>query len=70
MSLELLFKHSSLKELKPKLKELFPTPAFVSSNIIRTPARTKNYSTVGQAFDYLLRFYLEIKNPGKFFKGI
>lgn len=69
MSLEFIFNHSNLKELKPKLLQTFPTPKLILNSELKSPPLTVNYSTVGQAFDYLLRFYIEIKNPNKLYNN-
>lgn len=41
------------------LKEQFPTPKFTTESQIRVAPIGQNYSVIGMAFDYLLRFELE-----------
>lgn len=43
------------------LNERFTLPV-VTFPTLQAPSRTKNYMKVGQAFDYLLRFYIEREN--------
>ncbi|MCK6639428.1 MAG: hypothetical protein L6Q81_05030 [Bacteroidia bacterium] len=50
------------KELREKLRTSFTRPAFELKADIIAPPLTKNYSVVGQAFDYLLRFWLQNRN--------
>lgn len=45
-------------EVRYKLREHFPTPPFTTTLELRAAPVTRNYSLVGTAFDYLLRFYL------------
>jgi hypothetical protein len=52
-----------LKDVNEKFKTEFATPAFNKGLEILAPPLTANYSTVGTAFDYLLRFYLQQLNP-------
>lgn len=63
MSLTSILEGKTFRELRTKLKEDFPKPTFYLSGDLIAPPRTKNYGVVGTAFDYLLRFYLEHKNP-------
>jgi hypothetical protein len=48
-----------LKDVKAKFRETFPKPSLSPLGEMRAAPLTKNYSLVGTAFDYLLRFYLE-----------
>lgn len=48
-----------LKDVKAKFRETFPMPSISPLGEMRATPLTKNYSLVGTAFDYLLRFYLE-----------
>lgn len=51
--------------VRAKLRSLFPDKPrfeFAGASLLVSP-RTKNYSRVGTAFDYLTRFYLEHLNP-------
>ncbi|MEB3830150.1 hypothetical protein [Phormidium sp. CCY1219] len=51
------------KDVKEKFRQEFPVPKLkVKSNPL-APALTKHYALVATAFDYLLRFYLEFRNP-------
>jgi hypothetical protein len=50
------------KDIFDKFKETFKIPEIDSEEII-CPPMTKNYPLIGTAFDYLLRFVLEKKNP-------
>lgn len=63
MSLTSILGHKAFQELRTKLKEDFPKPNFDMTGDLLAPPRTKNYGGIGTAFDYLLRFYLEHKNP-------
>lgn len=50
------------KELREKLRTSLKRPSFGLNGKIIAPPLTKNYSVVGQAFDYLLRFALEYRH--------
>jgi hypothetical protein len=63
MSLTSILGSKEHQDVRTKLKELFPKPRFELEGELLAPPRTKNYGGVGTAFDYLLRFYLEHKNP-------
>lgn len=63
MSVTDILKTKRLPELKLKLKEVFPKPIFKLSSSIVAPPLTKNYSIVGTAFDYLMRFFFERNFP-------
>src|SRR5688572_7860064 len=52
-----------LKDVKAKFRETFPKPSLAPSGELRVTPGTKNYSLVGTAFDYLLRFYLQYLYP-------
>jgi len=47
------------KDVKRKFQEFFPKPRFTVKKEILAPPLTENYSLVGTAFDYLLRFFIE-----------
>jgi len=47
------------KDVKRKFQEFFPKPRFTAKKEILAPPLTENYSLVGTAFDYLLRFFIE-----------
>ena len=53
----------SIPDVRQKLNETFPKPQFKLKVEIVAPPLTKNYHTVGTAFDYLLRFHLKYLNP-------
>lgn len=50
------------QELRDKFKTVFPRPVIDIKGKLLAPPITKNYSIVGQAFDYILRFKLERKH--------
>lgn len=50
-------------EVRKKIDENFPKPSLgITEGGIVAPPRTKNYTLVGTAFDYLFRFWLEANN--------
>jgi len=51
------------KDVKEKFSQEFPGPKFNLKRQIVAQPMTKNYSLVGTAFDYLIRFYLKRINP-------
>jgi hypothetical protein len=53
------------KEVRDKLKVEFPKPEFNLISKIKVEPKSVNYSLVGSAFDYLMRFYLEYHNKEK-----
>lgn len=54
----------ALPDVKARLTQEFPLPSTALKGEMLAPPVTKNYPTVGTAFDYLIRFYLERLNPG------
>jgi len=50
------------KEIRQRFVEVFPLPKINYDAELKAPPLTKNYSLVGTAFDYLLRFYIERNN--------
>lgn len=50
--------------LRAKLREEFRKPDFRVKTTIKASPLTEYYGTVGRAFDYLFRFYIEKLNPG------
>jgi len=50
-------------DVRKKFAETFPLPKIELKAEIKAPPITKNYSLVGTAFDYLLRFYIKQNNP-------
>jgi hypothetical protein len=53
----------SQPDVSARLKAILPTPTVPNKPPLRAPPLTKNYSLVGTAFDYLLRFYVQRINP-------
>lgn len=51
------------KDVKEKFAHEFPKPEFNLKKKILAPPKTEHYSSVGTAFDYLMRFYLMYLNP-------
>jgi hypothetical protein len=52
------------KEIRLELRQHFPYPLkSVVFPHVQAPPLTTNYAMVGQAFDYLLRFYMQRHNP-------
>lgn len=52
-----------IPEVKDRFRTEFKKPAVTRKMVIHASPITNNYSLVGSAFDYLLRFYLEYNNP-------
>jgi hypothetical protein len=52
-----------VREVKDRFRTQFKKPAVTRKMILQAKPLTNNYSLVGSAFDYLLRFYLENNNP-------
>lgn len=59
MSLTSLLSDPSHQALRDQFKLVFPKPDIQLKGQLLAPPITTNYSVVGQAFDYLLRFKLE-----------
>ncbi len=53
----------ALPEVKQRLIQEFQTPLLGCRGPLRVPPRSKSYSLIGTAFDYLLRFWLLTINP-------
>lgn len=51
------------KDVKQKFQQTFPKLVVHTNKKLLAPPVTKNYSLVGTAFDYLMRFYLMHLNP-------
>jgi len=51
-----------IPEVKERFRAEFKKPAVTRKMILHAQPLTNNYSLVGSAFDYLLRFYLEYHN--------
>jgi hypothetical protein len=51
------------KNVRERFAREFQKPRLVGNREMLAPPLTKNYSMVGTAFDYLLRFYLKRLNP-------
>lgn len=60
MSLTSYIKQELVRE---KIDELYDKPDFDSDSGIKAPPITEKPSLVGTAFDYLMRFWLEYRNP-------
>lgn len=52
-----------IPNVRAKFAETFPFKAPKLSGDLLAPSQTKNYSLIGTAFDYLLRFQIERLNP-------
>lgn len=52
------------KKVRERFAQEFQKPRLVGNREMLAPPLTKEYSMVGTAFDYLLRFYLKRLNPG------
>src|SRR6266849_7234068 len=52
-----------IKDVRQTFKEEFEKPRLGEKRELLAAPLTKNYSPVGTAFDYLLRFYLKLLNP-------
>lgn len=61
MSLTSFLKNSA--DVRQRFKAEFVMPPLATTKELAAPPLTKNYSLVGTAFDYLLRFYVERLNP-------
>jgi hypothetical protein len=59
----------SLHEVKERLSNEYDLPAMKCSCQLKVQPRTKKYSLVGTAFDYLLRFWIKRNNPQAEAKG-
>ena len=54
-----------LKKVRERFNEEFPKPSFCMDKKILAGPLTKNYTMIGTAFDYLLRFYIQRLNGSK-----
>ena len=63
MSLTNILINNKFQNLRDLLKKSFPKPSQDKSIEIKAPPLTDNYSLVGTAFDYLIRFQAEFKFP-------
>lgn len=61
MSLTSFLKNSA--DVRQRFKAEFAMPSLDTTEELAAPPLTQNYSLVGTAFDYLLRFYVERLNP-------
>lgn len=52
------------RHIRQRFREEFPCPQFVIDRPMVAQPRSNRYSLVGTAFDYLLRFYVKLLNPG------
>jgi|TARA_B110000902_G_scaffold103681_1_gene122444 hypothetical protein len=64
MSLTSILTSKGNQKLRDKLKTEFKIPKQELNTSIYSPPLTKNYGTIGTAFDYLVRFYVEFINKG------
>lgn len=51
------------QDVRERFRQEFPKPKMVAHRDLLAPPRSKRYSLVGTAFDYLLRFHLQRLNP-------
>jgi len=51
------------KDVQKRFNQEFEMPRVVLSNELQAPPLTHNFSLMGTAFDYLMRFYIERINP-------
>ena len=51
------------KDVQEKFKVEFDIPIFELNGELKASPLTKNYSLMGTAFDYIMRFYLKRENP-------
>jgi hypothetical protein len=50
-------------DVRERFRQEFKKPKFLAKNDLVAPPLTTHYSTVGTAFDYLLRFVIQYLNP-------
>jgi hypothetical protein len=62
MSLTSVLSTTNNQELRDRFKSDFARPEFKVKGDLKAPPRTKNWGTVGTAFDYLFRFQLQYLN--------
>ncbi len=48
------------QDVKQRFRQEFPMPTMAVEREIFAPPLSNHYSLVGTAFDYLMRFYLEL----------
>lgn len=65
MSLTDLISNENSQRLRDEFKKVFPRPKITLADDVLAPPLTKNYSIVGGAFDYLLRFTIERRYESK-----
>lgn len=56
-------------DVRERFRQEFKKPKFLAENDLIAPPLTTRYSTVGTAFDYLLRFFIQHLNPHTIDKG-
>lgn len=66
MSLTSILSDKNNQQLRDKFKSEFLRPTFILKTEIKAPPLSSNWSIVGTAFDYLMRFYLQYHNKGTF----
>lgn len=67
MSLTAFLKNNA--DVRENFKRQFGKPPFKVERDLLAPPLTKHYTTIGTAFDYLLRFYIKHLNPKTIDKG-
>jgi len=67
MSLTSFYKDNA--DVRDRFRQEFNKPKFLAKNDLVVPPLTTRYSTVGTAFDYLLRFLIQHLNPHTIDKG-
>jgi hypothetical protein len=65
MSLTSFLSDKNFKEVKVKLKTIFPRPKIKFTESLLAPPMTTEYNVIGNAFDYLIRFMLEYRYKDK-----
>ncbi len=66
MSLTSVLSDTRNQDLRDRFKTDFLRPDFSLQGELKAPPLTNNYGTVGTAFDYLMRFYLQYHNKDTF----
>ena len=56
-------------DVRERFRQEFKKPEFLAKKELAAPPLTTRYSTVGTAFDYLLRFFIQHLNPHTIDKG-
>ncbi len=69
MSLTSILTDRNNQELRDKFKSEFLRPSFTLKTEIKAAPLSDNFSIVGTAFDYLMRFYLQFNNKNTFIQS-